>query len=128
MAKDKIIIGGDKHQIKGVMNQMAKKIIKDLFIDRRVAIDPVPLTGKKKATIMYKGLLSVSGADSVYLHSGYNDHWENTSFTPMSKVDDITWTTDVSIDESKKSFNFCFKDSADHWDNNHGLNWGVAIV
>lgn len=107
---------------------MAKKVTRDLFIDRRVAVDPVPLTGKKKATVMYKGLLSVSGADSVYLYSGYDDHWENASLTPMSKVDDLTWTADVSIDENKKSFNFCFKDSADHWDNNSGLNWGVAIV
>jgi hypothetical protein len=114
--------------MRGVVNPMAKKMTKDLFIDRRVAIDPVPLAGKKKGTIMYKGLLSVSGADSVYLYSGYDDHWDNTKFTPMSKVDDVTWTTDVSIDENKKSFNFCFKDSADHWDNNHGLNWGVAIV
>jgi hypothetical protein len=107
---------------------MAKKITKDLFIDRRVAVDPVPLAGKKKATIMYKGLLSMSGADSVYLYSGYNDNWESAKFTPMSKSDDVTWTTDVSIDEKQKSFNFCFKDSADNWDNNHGLNWGVAIV
>lgn len=107
---------------------MAKKTARDLFIDRRVAIDPVPLAGKKKGTIMYKGLLSVSGADSVYLYSGYDDHWENAKFTPMSKLDDVTWTTDVSIDENKKSFNFCFKDSANNWDNNYGLNWGVAIV
>lgn len=107
---------------------MARKAAKDLFIDGRVAVDPVPLTGKKKGTIMYRGLLSVSGADSVYLYSGYDNHWEDAKFAPMSKVDDITWTTDVSIDEDKKFFNFCFKDGADHWDNNHGLNWGLSIV
>lgn len=107
---------------------MAKKTTKDLFIDGRVAVDPVPLAGKKKGTVMYKGLLSVSGADSVYLYSGYDDHWENARFTPMSKVDNVTWSADVSIDEEKRSFNFCFKDGADHWDNNHGLNWGVAIA
>ncbi|MGB4720517.1 MAG: carbohydrate-binding protein [Bacillota bacterium] len=107
---------------------MAKKTAKDLFIDRRVAIDPVPLSGKKKGTIMYKGLLSMSGADSIYLYSGYDEHWANASLTPMTKIDDTTWSTDVTIDSDKKFFNFCFKDGADHWDNNSGLNWGVSIV
>ena len=126
--KYKIIIEKDRRRTRGVIHQMVKKAVKDLFIDGRVAVDPVPLAGKKKGTIMYRGLLSTSGADSVYLYSGYDNHWDDPRFTPMSKVDDVTWTTDVSIDENKKLFNFCFKDSADHWDNNHGLNWGLSIV
>ncbi|HCD41316.1 MAG TPA: hypothetical protein DEQ54_01690 [Firmicutes bacterium] len=126
--KDKIIIESAKFSTKGVISQMAKKTAKDLFIDRRVAIDPVPLSGKKKGTIMYKGLLSMSGADSIYLYSGYDEHWANASLTPMTKIDDTTWSTDVTIDSDKKFFNFCFKDGADHWDNNSGLNWGVTIV
>ncbi len=106
---------------------MPRKAMRDLFIDRRVAVDPVPLASKKKGTIMYRGLLSVSGADSVYLYAGYGDNWENTHLVPMTKVDDVTWSTDVTV-EGDKRLNFCFKDSADHWDNNSGLNWGVEIV
>ncbi|MEW6228005.1 MAG: carbohydrate-binding protein [Bacillota bacterium] len=106
---------------------MPKKAMRDLFIDRRVAVDPVPLSSKKKGTIMYRGLLSASGADAVYLYSGYGDNWQNAKITPMTKIDDLTWSTDVMI-EGDKTFNFCFKDGADHWDNNAGLNWSVEIV
>jgi leucyl aminopeptidase (aminopeptidase T) len=87
-----------------------------------------PVEGTAQGAIMYKGLLSMSGADSIYLYSGYDEHWANASLTPMTKIDDTTWSTDVTIDSDKKFFNFCFKDGADHLDNNSGLNWGVTIV
>ncbi len=106
---------------------MPKKPMRDLFIDRRVAVDPVPLAGKKKGTIMYRGLLSTSGADAIYLYSGYGDRWENARLSPMTRVDDVTWSVDVPI-EGEKSLYFCFKDGADHWDNNWGLNWGLEIL
>lgn len=106
---------------------MPKRISGDLFIDGRVAIDPVPLASTKKATIMYKGLLAQSGADAVYLHCGYgHDHWANVKDVPMTKQDDV-WVTEVGM-EGERKFNFCFKDGANNWDNNSGLNWGCEIV
>ncbi len=106
---------------------MPRKPVRDLFIDRRVAVDPVPLASKKKGTIMYRGLLASSGADSVYLYAGYGDAWENARFTPMQKVDETTWSAELMVEGDRK-LNFCFKDGADHWDNNSGLNWAIEIV
>ena len=107
---------------------MVKRISGDLFIDGRVALDPVPLSSGKKATVMYKGLLAKSGADSIYLHCGYGyDNWVNVKTLPMTKQTEDIWAAEVPI-EGERKFNFCFKDGADHWDNNSGLNWGCEIV
>lgn len=106
---------------------MPKKAFKDIFVDGRVALDPVPPTPAKKATIMYKGLLAQCGADAVYVHSGYGyDVWKSVKTTPMTKLGNSIWSIDMPV-EGEGKFNFCFKDSANNWDNNSGLNWGCEI-
>lgn len=107
---------------------MVKRVIGDVFLDGRVAIDPFPPSSGKKVTVMYKGLLAKSGADSVYLHAGYGyDNWSNIKTIPMTRQDQDTWVAEVPV-EGETKLNFCFKDGADHWDNNNGINWGCAIV
>lgn len=75
--------------------------------------------------IQYNGLLAQSGADQVYVHVGYGDRWEYVSDYPMQKTAN-GWQKVLSV-EHPGSLNFCFKDSANNWDNNNGLNWSVSI-
>jgi hypothetical protein len=77
--------------------------------------------------VLYYGLLSRSGAQQVYLHAGYGDarEWQDVSDMKMSRTG-WGWVKTLEIPDYKR-FNFCFKDNADHWDNNNGLNWSFEI-
>jgi hypothetical protein len=105
---------------------MAKRSLEDIYIDGRVALNPIPITSGKKVTVKYRGLLSSSGADSVYMHYGYGMHWSDPSDKTMIRGADGSWSCDVTV-EGTDTFNFCFRDSIYNWDNNSGLNWGCDI-
>ncbi len=77
-----------------------------------------------EATIVYNGLLSRSGADQVYLHCGFGDpaRWSSISTQRMDRSP-RGWEKTVRLTDS--SAIFCFKDSANNWDNNNGHNWIV---
>ncbi|MHB8916746.1 MAG: carbohydrate-binding protein [Desulfocucumaceae bacterium] len=78
----------------------------------------------KEGTIVYNGLLSKSGADQVYLHCGMGDpkQWQNVS-TQRMEHSPHGWEKTVMVDNNNAIF--CFKDSANNWDNNNGYNWIV---
>jgi hypothetical protein len=83
----------------------------------------------KKGTttqIGYRGILTEHGADKVYLHYG-TDGWKSPKTVPMQIRFDGSFVTDI-VCNAEKSIDFCFKDSADHWDNNSGMNWMLPIV
>jgi len=78
----------------------------------------------EKVSITYKGLLAQDGADYVWLHYGY-DNWQNISTREMEKQGG-NFNCKINA-EGRRSVDFCFKDSADHWDNNTGKNWSCTI-
>lgn len=80
----------------------------------------------KKTTVHYSGILNNSGAEKIYLHYGF-DGWNNTSTVPMKKTHDGCYSMEIDV-RGNNEVNFCFKDSADNWDNNSGTNWNVGIT
>lgn len=90
--------------------------------DHEKGVEVKPSSGNKDALICYTGLLATSGADKVYLHCGQGDQhqWTSTSTEPMERTY-RGW--EKKIDIKNKHLNFCFKDSANNWDNNSGNNW-----
>jgi hypothetical protein len=91
------------------------------------SISPVPKRVGDKVKIRYRGMLAQAGADQIWLHTGYGTGpWENMYDYQMSKEGD-EWEQTINISRSGQ-FNFCFKDSANNWDNNNGLNWNFKIT
>jgi len=92
-----------------------------------VVVDLVPITAGEEITIFYNGLLHDSGADQVWLHVGYGDagNWRNVNDYRMEYTD-YGWVKKLKV-ENEKRLNICFKDSANNWDNNNGLNWSFEI-
>lgn len=80
----------------------------------------------QKTTVHYNGILNDSGADNVYLHYGF-DGWSNTSTIPMKKTHDGCYAAQIDV-KGKDEVNFCFKDSANNWDNNNGTDWKAEIT
>ncbi len=95
-------------------------------IDEGIEITPIPVTLGDRVTIKYDGLLADSGADKIYAHIGYgdNDNWTGIQDIPMKKTKN-GWVCDTFADEER--LNFCFRDSANNWDNNNGRNWSLTV-
>jgi len=90
----------------------------------RVVVNPeVPRRGNE-VSINYRGILFENGADALWVHYGF-DGWNNVSDLQMQKQWD-GFHCKIKA-EGKKDINLCFKDSADHWDNNTGVNWNFPI-
>lgn len=92
-----------------------------------IYLEPVPITLGEELKIKYKGLLADTGASKVYLHAGYgHGTWDKVMDVPMRKTRDGGWSISVQVEEPS-SFNFCFRDEAQNWDNNQGRNWSYQI-
>ncbi len=78
----------------------------------------------REAKIDYTGLLKISGATEVTAVYGYgsNQNWENVSSVTLSKDASGRFIATIPI-ESGKNVNLAFKDAAQNWDNNSGLNY-----
>ncbi|HYH01678.1 MAG TPA: carbohydrate-binding protein [Bacillota bacterium] len=74
--------------------------------------------------IKYHGLLKNSGANEVFLYYG-KDGWEHADLVQMHPESDGFYV-DVKA-EAHREINFCFRDSANNWDNNNGYNWKVDV-
>lgn len=80
-----------------------------------------PLWGDgRDVTIVYNGLLHQAGAQQVYMHAGFGTDWRSVYDHRMERTSE-GWQCTINMEEEE--LNFCFKDSANNWDNNNGQNW-----
>lgn len=92
-----------------------------------IFLEPVPITLGDDIKIKYKGSLALDGAQKVFLHMGFGyGEWEHVQTIPMRKTRDGGWSATLKAEDGS-CLNFCFKDDADHWDNNAGRNWTYEI-
>jgi len=75
--------------------------------------------------ITYSGLLASEGAESVYLHFGFGDGWDCSSYIQMERIPE-GFLAEIQVQDGK-SLELCFKDSANNWDNNSGNNYVYKI-
>lgn len=94
-------------------------------IDESIIIDLPEVKHGSKTMVTYNGILSNKGADKVYMHYGF-DGWHNTDTQPMKKNINGCFNAEVQV-RGHHQMEFCFKDSANNWDNNNGTNWKVDI-
>lgn len=99
-------------------------ILDDIVVSGNKTLLPEVKKGSK-TSVSYDGILAEYNADKVYLHYGF-DGWNNVNTVPMNKCANGTFATEVKIN-GKSELNFCFKDSANNWDNNNGSDWRVEI-
>ena len=101
-----------------------KNLEDDIVIDSDISILPDVKKGSE-TFISYSGILNNSGADRVYLHYGF-DGWSHPDTVAMNKSVSGAFNTEIKVN-GKNELNFCFKDSANNWDNNNGSDWKVEI-
>jgi hypothetical protein len=106
-------------------NDRAKHEFGTFHLQDEVFVEPHTARQGENMSINYRGLLRNSGADSLYLHYGF-DHWHNPQTVQMNRTDDGLFRSEIRATGSQE-INFCFKDSASNWDNNNGYNWNIQL-
>lgn len=77
-----------------------------------------------QAKISYSGLLAKGGAQEVNGVYGYgsNQNWEGVSTLTLNNGDSGSFEAIMSLEQGK-NVNIAFKDCAENWDNNSGMNY-----
>ena len=83
------------------------------------------LVENTKVKISYTGNLFQNGAEEVYIHYGFGLLWNNVSEQLMKKTE-LGFQAEIEL-PSEDSFNFCFNDGHNTWDNNDGNNYIFSI-
>lgn len=95
------------------------------WLDNGVAVCNANAGNQGELTIRYAGILRNDGADGVLLHHG-TDGWNDTRDDWMKMDSDGTFSITLKADNANE-VNFCFKDTADHFDDNNSWNWSVKV-
>ena len=75
--------------------------------------------------ISYTGKLFQNNAEKVFIHYGFGNEWENLNEVEMEKTE-LGFQAEIEL-MSLDTFNFCFKDNENCWDNNDGNNYIFPI-
>ena len=75
--------------------------------------------------ISYTGKLFQDNSEKVFIHYGFGNEWENLNEVEMEKTE-LGFQAEVEL-MSLDTFNFCFKDNENNWDNNDGSNYIFPI-
>ena len=75
--------------------------------------------------ISYTGKLFQDNVEEVYIHYGFGLLWENIGEIKMTKTE-LGFQAEVEL-LSSDTFNFCFKDNQNNWDNNNLANYVFPI-
>ena len=71
--------------------------------------------------ISYTGSFFENGSEEVFIHYGFGINWDNLSEVKMEKTE-LGFQAEIELLDSD-SFNFCFRNGNDEWDNNNCENY-----
>ena len=71
--------------------------------------------------IYYTGSFFENGSEEVYIHYGFGINWDNLSEIKMEKTE-LGFQVELELLDSD-SFNFCFRNGNEEWDNNNCENY-----
>ena len=83
------------------------------------------LVENSKVKISYAGKLFQDNCEEVYIHYGFGLNWDNIGEIKMEKTE-LGFQAEVDL-ISSETFNFCFRNSKNEWDNNDGKNYIFVI-
>lgn len=79
------------------------------------------LVENSKVKISYTGKLFQESSEEVSIHYGFGINWNNINDIQMQKTE-LGFQAEIELGEGE-TFNFCFKDGNNNWDNNNGQNY-----
>jgi hypothetical protein len=97
------------------------------YITSGITITPEVPTAGESVRVIYDGLLAKSGASDVLAHVGFGNTWENVFDYRMVKTT-TGFEATIQVPSNTNNFNVCFKDCANNWDNNSGINYSFYVT
>lgn len=95
------------------------ELIKNIFFNTDKLVE------NSKVKISYAGKLFQDNCEEVYIHYGFGLNWDNIGEIKMEKTE-LGFQAEVDL-ISSETFNFCFRNSKNEWDNNGGQNYVFPI-
>mgnify|MGYP000109903027 CR=1 FL=1 len=95
------------------------ELIKNIFFNTDKLVE------NSKVKISYAGKLFQDNCEEVYIHYGFGLNWDNIGEIKMEKTE-LGFQAEIFLGEGD-SFNFCFRNSKNEWDNNGGQNYVFPI-
>jgi len=95
------------------------ELVKNIFFDTDKLVENTTVK------ISYTGKLFQDGSEEVYLHYGFGLNWENLGELKMEKTE-LGFQAEVEL-LSEETFNFCFRNENNEWDNNETQNYVFPI-
>ena len=83
------------------------------------------LVENSKVKISYTGKFFQDSSEEVFIHYGFGINWDNVNDIKMEKTE-LGFQAEIQLGEGD-TFNFCFKNGNDEWDNNNGQNYIFPI-
>ena len=75
--------------------------------------------------ISYTGEFFQNGSEEVFLHYGFGENWDYVNDVKMEKTE-LGFQAEINLLEGE-TFNLCFKNGSNNWDNNNGQNYIFPI-
>lgn len=91
------------------------ELVKNIFFNTDKLIQ------NSKVKISYTGKFFEDNCEEVFIHYGFGENWDNLNEIKMEKTE-LGFQTELELLESD-TFNFCFKNGDDEWDNNNQANY-----
>ena len=91
------------------------ELVKNVFFNTDKLVE------NSKVKISYTGKLFQESSEEVSIHYGFGINWNNVNDIQMEKTE-LGFQAEIELGEGE-TFNFCFKDGNNNWDNNNGQNY-----
>ena len=91
------------------------ELMKNIFFNTDKLIE------NSNVKISYTGKFFQDGSNDVFIHYGFGLNWDNVSDIQMEKTE-LGFQAELTLGEGE-TFNFCFRNCNNQWDNNDGQNY-----
>ena len=95
------------------------ELVKNIFFNTDKLVE------NSKVKISYTGKLFQNNSEEVYIHYGFGLNWDDLGEVQMEKTE-LGFQAEIQLLESD-TFNFCFRNNLNEWDNNDSENYIFPI-
>lgn len=95
------------------------ELVKNIFFNTDKLVE------NSKIKLSYTGKFFQDGSEEVIIHYGFGNSWEGQSNQKMDKTE-LGFQTEIELG-SYDTFNFCFCNNKNEWDNNDSQNYSFLI-
>lgn len=95
------------------------ELVKNIFFNTDKLVE------NSNVKISYTGDLFQNNSEEVFIHYGFGLNWDDLNEIKMEKTE-LGFQSELNL-KSYDTFNFCFRNNNNNWDNNNGANYVFPI-